>query len=153
MNEYIGNVSSRDQEYVLELPNEELDHQWHQIGPEYPSDKAGDCYGDRAKVQKLTLHASTLFGLGMGPEFSSDISGDGPRKRIFDEEDFDPELERSKKRKIWNSRRSKLSRQIDNAKQNSKRSTDNIMKNNAKRNPTRSTDDRRKDNAKQNRKR
>ena len=77
----------------------------------------------------------------MGPEFTSDIAGDGPRKRLLDEEEFDPELERSKKRKIWNSRRSKLSRQIDNANQNSKRSTDDRRKDNAKQNPKRSTDD------------
>ena len=91
----------------------------------------------------------------MGPEFTSDIAGDGPRKRVLDEEEFDPELERSKKRKIWNSRRSrsKLSRQIDNANQHLKRSTDDRRKDNAKQHPKRSTDDRRKDNAKQNPKR
>ena len=55
----------------------------------------------------------------------------------MDEEEFDPELERSKKRKIWNSRRSKLSRKIDNANQHSKRSTDDRRKDNAKQNPKR----------------
>ena len=35
----------------------------------------------------------------MGPEFSSDVAGDGPRKRIDIEDEYDPELERIKKKK------------------------------------------------------
>ena len=60
----------------------------------------------------------------MGPEFSSDIAGDCPRKRIFADDEFDPELERSKKRKTWNlkRKRSKAERKADNLKQHPKRS-------------------------------
>ena len=101
MNVYIGNVSSQDQKYdVTELPAEEQDPQWHQIEQQYLLDKTRDGSGEKAKFQKFTLHASSIFGLGMGPEFSSDIAGDGPRKIIFDDDEFDPKLERSKKRKI-----------------------------------------------------
>ena len=118
---------------------------------QYPSGNDGHSpdHREKTKIQKPSLLTSTLRELGMGPEFSSDIAGDGPRKRIFDEDDFDPELEQSKKRKTWNSRRSKLTRQIDSAKHHSKRSKDDRRKDNAKQNPKRSTDDRRKDNAKQ----
>ena len=52
----------------------------------------------------------------MGPEYSSDIAGDGPRKRILDEDEYDPEQERIKKRKTYNARRSKAVRQADNSK-------------------------------------
>ena len=34
----------------------------------------------------------TQFGFGMGPEFSSDIAGDGPRKRVDADDEYDPEL-------------------------------------------------------------
>ena len=43
----------------------------------------------------------------MGPEYSCDMAGDGPRKRTFDDENYDPGLERVKKRRIYNSRRTK----------------------------------------------
>jgi len=44
-------------------------------------------YNDEVKFKKPTLQSFDQFGLGMGPEFSSDIAGDGPRKRIVDDED------------------------------------------------------------------
>ena len=59
---------------------------------------------------------SKVFWLDMGTEFSSDIAGDGPRKRRFDEDEYNPNLEKSKKRKIWNARRSKLTIKRENAK-------------------------------------
>ena len=44
-------------------------------------------YNDEVKFKKPTLQSFAQFGVGMGPEFSSDIAGDGPRKRIVDDED------------------------------------------------------------------
>ena len=58
-------------------------------------------YKDKTKLEKPTLLSLTQFGFGMGPEFSSDIAGDGPRKRIVVEDDYDPELERIKKKKSY----------------------------------------------------
>ena len=97
MIECMVNVSRQDN--VPELPDEEQDPQWHQIWPQYLLDKARDGPGDKANIQKPTLLTSKLFGLGMGPEFSSDIAGDGPRKRKSNEDEYDPELERIQKRK------------------------------------------------------
>ena len=57
-------------------------------------------YRDKTKVKKPTLLNLTLFGVGMGPEFSSDVAGDGPRKRIHSDDEYDPELERIKKKKL-----------------------------------------------------
>ena len=54
---------------------------------------------DKTKLKKPTSLNITLFGLGMGPEFSSDAAGDGPRKRLNSEDEYDPELERLKKKK------------------------------------------------------
>ena len=109
----------------------------------YPSneDRYAAVHRDKAKVKISTVHTLTLFDLGMGPEFSSDIAGDGPRKRNFDEDDYDPELERTKKRKILNSRRSKSSTKASNQKQNSKRTKDDRKKDNAKQNSKRTADD------------
>ena len=56
-------------------------------------------YRDKAKRKKPTLLSLTQFGFGMGPEFSSDIAGDGPRKKILTEDEYDPELEKIKKKK------------------------------------------------------
>ena len=57
-------------------------------------------YNDEVKLKKPILRSFTEFGLGMGPEFSSDIAGDGPRKRIDDDDEYDPEVERIKKKKL-----------------------------------------------------
>jgi hypothetical protein len=62
---------------------------------------------NQIKLNNKTLRNSTLLELGMGPEYSSDIAGDGPRKRTFDEDDYNPELERVKKKRIHNSKRSR----------------------------------------------
>ena len=56
-------------------------------------------FRDTVKFKKPTLHSLTHFRFGMGPEFSSDIAGDGPRKRIDDEGEYDLDLERIKKKK------------------------------------------------------
>ena len=54
---------------------------------------------DKTNLKKPTSLNLTLFGVGMGPEFSSDAAGDGPRKRLNSEDEYDPELERIKKKK------------------------------------------------------
>ena len=54
---------------------------------------------DKTKLNKPTSLNLTLFGVGMGPEFSSDAAGDGPRKRLNSDDEYDPELERTKKKK------------------------------------------------------
>ena len=85
-------------------------------------------YIDKTKLKKQISLNLTLFRLGMGPEYPSDVAGDGPRKRIDSEGEYDPELERIKnkkaRRKIINlkRKRSKADRQADNLKQNPKRS-------------------------------
>ena len=56
-------------------------------------------YRDKPKFEKPSLLVLTHFGFGMGPEFSSDIAGDGPRRPIVSEDEYDPELDRIKKRK------------------------------------------------------
>ena len=56
-------------------------------------------YRDKANLKKPTLLRLTQFGFGMGPEFSSDIAGDGPRKKNLAEDEYDPELEKIKKKK------------------------------------------------------
>ena len=71
---------------------------------------------DKANVTKPTLVSLTLFGFGMGPAFSSDIAGDGPRKRAVADDEYDPELLRIKKRKIYNARRSKVTIKSNNLK-------------------------------------
>ena len=97
-------------------------------------------YRDKAKLEKLTLLSFTQFGFGLGPEFSSDIAGDGPKKRIVVEDDYDPEQERIKKKKAMRRphnlkrKRSKAERKTDNLKQNAKRSkaerkVDNLKQN------------------------
>ena len=55
---------------------------------------------DKIKLKEPTSLNLTLFRLGMGPEFASDVAGDGPRKRIDIEDEYDPELERIKKKKL-----------------------------------------------------
>ena len=62
---------------------------------------------NQAKLNKPAVRSSTPLDLGTGPEYSSDIAGDGPRKMTFDEDDYNPELERVKKRRLYNSRRTK----------------------------------------------
>ena len=42
------------------------------------------------KLNNHTIRSSTPFELGMGPEYSCDIAGDGPRRRTFDGDDYDP---------------------------------------------------------------
>ena len=88
-----------------------------------------------------------------------------PRKRRFSDDDFNPDKERFKRRKMYNARRSKSSRQIDNKRQNSKRSkaerqTENKNRSkadrqadNKKQHQKRSKADRQADNKKQNPKR
>ena len=44
-----------------------------------------------------------------------------PRKRKIEDVDYAPELDKIKKRRIYNSRRSKASRKLENLQQNSKR--------------------------------
>ena len=41
----------------------------------------------------------TQFGFGMGPGFTSDIAGDGPRKRKDTDDECCPELQKIKKKK------------------------------------------------------
>ena len=55
---------------------------------------------NQPKLNEPTLRTSTPLELGMGPEYSSDIASDGPRKRTFDDDDYDPELQRVKKKII-----------------------------------------------------
>ena len=46
---------------------------------------------NQIKLNKLILRMSTPLESGMGPEYSSDIAGDGPRKRTFDgDDDYNP---------------------------------------------------------------
>ena len=52
----------------------------------------------------------------MGPAYSSDMAGDGPRKRTFDGDNYEPGLERVKKRRIYNSRRTKANIKATNEK-------------------------------------
>ena len=89
----------------------------------------------------------------MGPEFSSDIGGDGPRKSNLNDDEYDPEQERIIKRKTYNAKRSKSSRKADNLKQNPKRSKTDRKADNLKQHPKRSKTDRKADNLKQNSKR
>ena len=63
-----------------------------------------------------TLRTSTALELGMGPEYSCDIAVDGPKKRTFVDDNYDPELERVKKRRKYNSRRIKADRKAENEK-------------------------------------
>ena len=103
----------------------------NKTGPQYPSGNDGHSpdHREKTKIQKPSLLTSTLRELAMGPQFSSDMAGDGPRKRIFEEDEWDLNQERYKKRKIWNAMRSKSSRKIENAK----RSKDDRKTENAKR--------------------
>ena len=108
---------------------------------------------NQAKLNKPTRRTSTHLELGMGPEYSSDIAGDGPRKRTFDGDDYDPELERVRKRRNYNSSRTKAVIKADNDKRNPKRSKAIIKAYNDKRNSKRSKAVRKADNDKQNQKR
>ena len=56
-------------------------------------------YIDKTKLKKPISLNLTLFRLGMGPEFSSDVAGDGLRRRIDSEDEYNPELERIKKKR------------------------------------------------------
>ena len=84
----------------------------------------------------------------MGPAFSSDIAGDGPRKRAVADDEYDPELLRIKKRKTYNARRSKASIKSNNLKR--KRSTAERQADNLKQHQKRSKANRKADNLKQN---
>ena len=70
---------------------------------------------EKTKVSTPNLFSSTLVGFGLGPKFSSDIAGDGPGKRMVTEDEYDPELVKSRKRKTLNlkRKRSKAERQAD----------------------------------------
>ena len=70
-----------------------------------------------------TLRTSIALELGMGPEYSCDIAGDGPRKRTFVDDNYDPELERVKKRRKYNSRRIKADIKAQNEKRSLKSDT------------------------------
>ena len=84
INNYIPYLPRRDKEYnFFDAPDEEGDSQLHFTGPQHPQ----EIHRDQTKLKKSTLLTSTLFELGMGPEYSSDIAGDGPRKRTFDEDE------------------------------------------------------------------
>ena len=63
-----------------DIEKTEEDPQWHQIGPQYRSNNAGDgpAHVDDAEIEKTNLKTMARLGLGMGPEFPSDVSGDGP---------------------------------------------------------------------------
>ena len=115
----------------------------------YKTMRKGRCFYPSRKVLWKNRHR-LIRELGIGQEFPSDVSGDGPRKRKFNEDSYDPEQEKRKKRKMYNARRSRIA---DNAKQNAKRSKTDIQANNAKQNPKRSKSDRQADNAKQHPKR
>ena len=113
-------------------------------------------YRDKTKLKKPTLLNLTLFGVEMGPEFSSDVAGDGPRKRTHSDDEYDPELERIKKKKVTRKirnlkrKRSKAERQADNLKQHPKRSKAERQADNLKQNPKRSKAETQADNLKQN---
>ena len=79
-------------------------------GPQYPSDNDGHSpdHREKTKIQKPSLLTSTFRELGMGPEFSSDTTGDGPRKSKSNDDEFDPEQDRIMKRKTYNLNRSRL---------------------------------------------
>ena len=109
--------------------------------------------------------ALTSLLLGMGPEFSSDMTGDGPRKRNTDDEEFDPGQIRRNQRKAHNSRRSKATikrahsnrtkadREADNLKQHAKRNKLERVADSLKQHAKRTKLDRQADNLKQNAKR
>ena len=99
---------------------------------------------DKAEVKKPTFFRLTIFGFGMGPEFPSDMAGDGPRKTIDDEDDYHPGQERNKRIKTYNlkRKRSKAARRADNLKQNPKRSKAARRADNLKQNPKRTKADR-----------
>ena len=85
-----------------------------------------------------TLRTSIALELGMGPAYSCGIAGDGPKKRTFVDDNYDPELERVKKIRKYNSRRK--ARKAENAKrskadrkaENEKRSKADIKAQNEK---------------------
>ena len=104
---------------------------------------------NQPKLNEPTLRTSTPLELGMGPEYSSDIASDGPRKRTFDDDDYNPELQRVKKKRIYNSKRSKAVIKANN----DKRSKAVIKAVNDERNKKRSKAVRKADNDKQNKKR
>ena len=144
INDYIGYVPRLDKEYDFPYsPVEVGNRQWQLPGPQYSQDISEDCsfHRDQVKLKKPTLHTSMPLELGMGPEYSSDIAGDGPRKRSFDGDDYNPELERVKKKRIYNSKRSKTAINAENAKrsktarkaENAERSKTAIKAENAKR--------------------
>ena len=116
-------------------------------------------YRYKGKLKIPSLLNFTQFGFAMGPEFSSDIAGDGPRQRIDADGEYDPELQRIQKKKAnkrkqnRKRRRSKAQRQADNLKQHPKRSKADRQADNLKQNPKRSKADRQADNLKQNPKR
>ena len=56
-------------------------------------------YRYKGKLKIPSLLNFTQFGFGMGPGFSSDIAGDGPRKRKDVDDEYYPKLERIKKKK------------------------------------------------------
>ena len=88
MIEDMRNVSRREKEYdVIDLPDEEEDPHRHQIWLQYPLDKTRDGCENKVKVKKPTLNNRIVFWLDMGPKFSSDIAGDGPRKRVLEDDD------------------------------------------------------------------
>ena len=111
-------------------------------------------YRDKPKFEKPSLLVLTHFGFGMGPEFSSDIAGDGPRRPIVSEDEYDPELDRIKKRKATKKgnnrkrKRSKAERKADNLKQHLKRSKAERKADNLKQHPKRSKAERKAENSK-----
>ena len=84
INNYIPHLLRRDKEYnIPDTPDEEADSQLQFS----ESQHSQEIHRDQTKLKKSTLLTSTLFELGMGPEYSSDMAGDGPRKRTFDEDE------------------------------------------------------------------
>ena len=62
-------------------------------------------YRYKGKLKIPSLLNFTQFGFAMGPEFSSDIAGDGPRQRIDADGEYDPELQGIQKKKRINASR------------------------------------------------
>ena len=136
INNYIPYVPRRDKEYnFLDAPDEKGDSQLQITGRQY----SPDIHRDQTKLKNSTLLTSRHCQLSMGPEFSSDIAGDGPRKRTFDDDEYDPKLVRVQQIRRYNAKRkrSKADRKADNRKQNPKRSKADRKADNQKQNPKR----------------
>ena len=137
INNFIPYLPRRDKEYNFpDAFYEEGDSLLQFTEPQHSQ----EIHRDQTKLKKSTLLTSTLFELGMGPEYPSDIAGDGPRKRTFDDDEYDPKLVRVQQIRRYNAKRkrSEADRKADNEKQNPKRSKADRKADNEKQNPKRS---------------